>query len=351
MSTLLFMLWLGSIFLGLYSLRALYFVLKNSILKSSISKRITHLRFSSHEVGYLKELLQSGAAPQDEDWNQLKKIAEPWSQVASLCTKDLRDHGAPCVPTLSRFKTAMDDQIETLLEAQSKSASAWGQIWIGAILIPIVSIFLYHTLQGPQEHLQAFCFAIAISGLLVGISMFWTLHHIHRAQFGNISEKNRHWYPHTLALFERISALISIGTPADLAWKKALLELSQHAPDLTHVWGTSIWMVDPHREDAPPQNKKTRPFLALETEIEKFLKASGTEIRRMIQASLMEGRPVLERLHDQQKAFSVEYRLKLSRELAKLPQQCLKPLFLCVAPAVVILFVTAILLTLPVAEL
>lgn len=332
-SSLALTLWFVAFFSGMKAFEGLKKYLRNLLETGRISGLIDQLRKGARQLEYIKELLQSGSAPSEEDWLSLSKIAQPWGRVSYQSLQELRSHGAPCVPTLKRLKMAMEDQVETLLEAQSKSASAWGQVWIGLILVPSVALSMYYLLPGPAQHLEAFLIAVGFSLFLILISMFWLIYMIESSQFGGIEESKKKWFPTILVFFERLSALISVGTPPDIAWKKVLEEIAQSTPDLAQVWGFSIWgSAEVDRNTSGP-------------ELELFLKSTGTETRRMIQAALSDGRPVLERLHDQQKAFLVEYRLKMSRELSQLPQRCLKPLFLCLAPAVLIIFGVSIFLT------
>ncbi|MGZ3707838.1 MAG: hypothetical protein ACXWPM_03265, partial [Bdellovibrionota bacterium] len=63
------------------------------------------------------------------------------------------------------------------------------------------------------------------------------------------------------------------------------------------------------------------------------LAEAGRAIRKAVQVSLMEGRPCAERVESALQALRSEIQAWVDRELALLGTRSLKPLFLCVAPA------------------
>jgi hypothetical protein len=60
---------------------------------------------------------------------------------------------------------------------------------------------------------------------------------------------------------------------------------------------------------------------------------AGTSIRKVIQVSLMEGRPCTERVESALQALRQDISAQIERELSLLATRALKPLFCCVAPA------------------
>jgi hypothetical protein len=70
----------------------------------------------------------------------------------------------------------------------------------------------------------------------------------------------------------------------------------------------------------------------------------GSSLRKAIQVSLMEGRPCTERAEAALLALSQDLKAQVSRELTLLGTRALKPLFFCVAPALMGLLFTGLFL-------
>jgi hypothetical protein len=292
-------------------------------------KKIADLKYNIRIFNALIDWIASGLIPEPEDWKRLQSLSTPWNSIATESLAELRDQGAPVLPTLKRLKLASEEQVDLILESQTKSAQAWTQAILGLILVPIFAAVIYAILPGVQEQAGLF-FAASIVAILFTLgSVVWIAVLVNDASFGSVELKYRTWYGNTIATLERLMAKISTGVPADLAWRFTVETLSKSQPELALRWGLQIWEevpLIPASQDKTITNDRLILVLRL-----------GMDLRRAIQVSLVEGQGCLERLEGIQRAFWVEYRLKMQRDLNLLPNRCLQPLFLGLLPAVFIL--------------
>jgi hypothetical protein len=289
------------------------------------NREIDRLRGAAILVKHLEDMLGSGVVPSESDWRKIDSFPSPWGQVLNSSLKDLRDQGAPVIPTLSRMRKTLQDEVEALLESRMKSAQARAQAWLSLALIPLFAVALYLTLPGVRESGVPFLFVVMISFLLSSFSFLWILSLSDQARFGNVRRAHRSWFVMIQASMERILALISSGRPPDLAWRMALSELYQSDPSLAKLWGAQIW--DPIED---------MEFKSV-SECERLMVGLGVELRRSIQTSLIDGRGCLDRLESIHRACSLELRSKVQHELSLLPNRCLAPLFIFAFPSVILL--------------
>jgi len=151
-----------------------------------------------------------------------------------------------------------------------------------------------------------------------------------QARFGNMARSKRTWLVSVNASLERLMALISTGLPPDLAWKRMFEELAIQDPSLAIEWKAQIW------------DSEVEPKFEMQNDCERMIFSLGNEVRRSIQTSLVEGRGCLDRIESIHRSLLIELKMKISRELNLLPNRCLKPLFICVLPAVFLLLFVGI---------
>ena len=95
---------------------------------------------------------------------------------------------------------------------------------------------------------------------------------------------------------------------------------------LAERWGASVWK---SAEPGPDQRHSSAAMRALEE--------AGASLRKAVQVSLMEGRPCADRVETALACLRQDLRSQVERELGLLGTRALKPLFLCVAPALFML--------------
>jgi hypothetical protein len=137
------------------------------------------------------------------------------------------------------------------------------------------------------------------------------------ARWGGLGIAQRPWVLGAYCAAERFLALLRCGSPADLGWAQACAFLGRGAPALALEWGK--------RESEGP----SRPPGAAQP-----LVRAGEMVRKSVQLSLLEGRPCTDRVESAVQALRQEMKSQVNRELSLLGTRLLKPLFLCVAPAV-----------------
>jgi hypothetical protein len=140
------------------------------------------------------------------------------------------------------------------------------------------------------------------------------------ARWAGIPPNCRGWILSAFCGGERFLALVRSGVPADLAWTRACELMADQAPGLVAEWGSSIWSTPSLASD-----RGRSPLTPL--------REAGASLKKAVQVSLMEGRPCTERVEGVMYALRQELRARVDRELTLIGTRALKPLFLCVAPA------------------
>ncbi len=287
--------------------------------------KIDALRSAAARVKLLQEILESGMIPEEEDWRSIERFPAPWNRIIGSSIRELRSRGNPLLPTLRRFRSALLEQVEWVLEAGVKSAQALSQATLSIALIPGFGMILYHLLPGLKESGHEFFLLVFFSMILASLAYLWILNLADRARFGGLPRERRQWWITIHAVLERVFALISAGEPPDQAWRMAMEELFSADPELARVWGVQIW--DPFVGGGETSG----------SDCERLIAGLGREFRRAIQTSLIEGRGCADRLESIRSAAFQELRSRVQRELSLLPNACLRPLFALVFPAVMFL--------------
>ena len=279
---------------------------------------IAHLRL-------LKESLESGLVPTTEEWKKTTELPKPWGPLFSSALQELRNQGAPILPSLERMIQGMEEENALMLEAKMRSAQAFSQVLLSVLMIPFFAVILRYLLPEIAEKQGVFYTLFCVSMLMGMFAFYWMLQMMEDARYGNIARKRRSWILSSKLFFEQLIAEISGGHPPDVAWSKAMLSMHLRESELLQSWGVQIW--ETH------QSKRSKR----KNEVEEAIVQFGTEIRRSIQQSLIEGMGSLDRLESIHRSFQVDLKMKISRELQVLPNHCLKPLFILVFPSVLLL--------------
>jgi hypothetical protein len=276
----------------------------------------------------LREKLESGWLPSSEEWGSLAELDSPWGGLAVECVGELRENGIPIVPTLRRLEKAMSDQKQAEAEARARSAQAWGQAVVCGAIVPLISMALYFLVPGLSEVGMAWWICTAAALVLDLVAMTWMLQLSEDARWAGLSRERRAWWSASFCFGERLLGALRGGMPGDLAWSKALPQLHRQAATLVPHWGADLW------SDAPAGDAR------LETSARSII-ALGGVLKKAIQASIFEGRGCSDRIESALEALRVELECEVERQMQLLSTRALKPLFLCVAPSVLLLLAIA----------
>ena len=272
----------------------------------------------------LEEALGAGVVPEPERWAALGALPEPWGSLSRQSVEELRRQGGAVLPTLRRLRHLSEHHAADLADARARSAQALAQAGVSLALIPGFSGLLRWLLPGVDGargswwEVTGFAFALAAVGAL------WMVRLAEDARWGGAPRHRRHWILASACAGERFLALLRSGVPGDLAWVQAGAFLVREAPELADAWGASVWKMEGTAEDAGDfRSAGVVPILR-----------AGEAIRRAVQLTLLEGRPCLDRVETTLQALRQELKTQVDRELLLIGTRILKPLFLCVAPAV-----------------
>jgi hypothetical protein len=296
------------------------------------SQTLDDLKFAVAHLRVLKETLESGLVPTRDEWNKTKELAAPWGELFSASLSELRNQGAPVLPTLERMILSIDEERELMLEAKTKSSQAFGQVLISVLLVPFFGLVIYFLLPNLAQFKTIFLSLVCFCLLLGFLAFFWMLQMMEDSRFGQVSRSRRTWILSSKIFFERMIADVSGGHPPDLAWGRAMQFMQTQEPELLQTWGVQIW-------------EKNLSTTSTKNAVENSIMQFGIEIRRCVQQSLVEGRGSLDRLDSIYRNFLFDLKMKISRELQVLPNHCLKPLFILVLPSVMLLLFGSLVLS------
>jgi hypothetical protein len=320
-----------SFFLGLRLLYREFAISLN--LSFGIGRQRDEIQNVYRMLQEIEELLGAGMLPSREHWERLQALPAPWGVLAHDSLQELRSSGGAILPTLRRLKDLAMGQLKALADARARSSQAFAQALVCAMLIPAFAAVLYWLLPGVSDSPWLWGALCAISLLIAGVGALWLLSMAENARWAGLPKSARNWILASQCAGERFLALVRAGTPADLAWTRAIDLLTREAPTLALVWGHSIWKSAP--VNAAANDASSRLFVE-----------TGEALRRSVQVSLMEGRPCSDRIEAALSSLSHEIKARVEAELTLLSTRALKPLFLCVAPGIFILLGAGFLLCL-----
>ncbi len=298
-----------------------------------------------HEI---QETLECGALPSPERWARLHSLPPPWQKLTQSTLLRLRAQGSAVLPTLRRLRSLAERQRATLGRARARAAQAQAQAALSAALAPFLGVTLYGMLPGLSERLGAWTLACAGALLLTGAGALWMQRLAEQARWAGLRASERAWVLAAPAGLERFLAQVRSGTPPDLAWLEMVAELRPEAPALAHAWGSTVWGDEAADANSGFERKPsaTAPETSSRTPTPSQGRAcllrAGREVRRTLQVALMEGRPCTERVEAVLSSLQEDWDSAVEEALSVLPHQVLKPLFLCIAPAIFGLLATAV---------
>ncbi len=322
--------WVLGFLFGLVGFFGLIQMIHEFVQKISVSSEKKAYHQILTLLGSVKDQLISGLLPQDHLWESVKNCKKPWGPLMYESFKGLRGSGSAVLPTLKRFEIFANQELESIDAATTATAQAYAQAFVCSVMIPGLSLYLYMVLPELEENrgiwigisLLAICFGLMATVWIIAISL--------EARWGGLKPSKRCWLLVTFCNIERFLALVKSGTPADIAWSQMLTFSDQFAAGLADAWGYSVWNV----ENVP----------AVSTNIQEVLTRVGLAMKKAIYVSVMEGKPCLERVENIGMSARVEIQSLIQREINKLSTKALKPLFLCGAPGLMILLISAIMI-------
>jgi hypothetical protein len=247
-----------------------------------------------------------------------------WGPLIYQSLTELRSSGGALLPTLRRLRNLADEHQISLMDAKAKASQAMAQALVCSFLVPLFGTVLYFLLPGVSDHPYRWGTACLSSMVVALLGAAWLLHLSSNARWGGLLAQQRCWVLTSQCAGERFLALVRSGTPSDLAWTRACELLISEAPSLAAQWGSSVWS----QSEKIPLSLNASARVLIET---------GGALKKAVQLSLMEGRPCTERVESALLALRQELRAQVDRELQLLGTRALKPLFICVAPSVMML--------------
>jgi hypothetical protein len=319
--------WAGCFFFAILALRAAASAVPRT--KLSVASPARDLRTISdvrNQLHTYQETLESGLVPGDAFLAGIRELPAPWGRLAAECLSELRRQGCAILPTLKRLRGLAQEQLGAIREGRAKAAQALAQALICVGLVPMVGNALYWVLPGIESSRGPWiegCAAAMISG---GLGAAWMLRLATDARWGGLAKSNRGWLLSSQCAGEAFLALLRSGMPVDLAWTRACEMLSREAPGLAGAWGFSLWQ-EPTRVAPSGNNAEEK------SDTGRMIVDFGFSLRRALQASVMEGRPCAERVEAAMAGLARDLRAQVDREMGLLGARAMKPLFACVAPA------------------
>jgi hypothetical protein len=283
---------------------------------------ISHQRRTLQQVSSIfreiEETLMAGLVPDSQRWVLLQELPSPWGVLSWESLRELRACGGSLLPTLKRLRGLSESEDLALADAQARSSQAYAQVLACSVLVPVLGFALYLLLPSIERNLKLWMTACLTAMVLNGMGCIWLFHLAASARWGGLQAPHRSWILISQCAGERFLALVRSGSPPDLAWTKTCEWVSPTSKELILAWGFSLWQ-------SPPENFWGRP--------EQVIVKLGSAIRKAVQVSLMEGRPCTERVETLLYGFQQEMKALIEKELTLLGTRALKPLFVCIAPA------------------
>lgn len=279
----------------------------------------------------IQTTLEVGLVPTEDDWERLSGNEKTWGELIRLGAAELRDQGAPLLPTLRRWRERLAESLELTASIRAKCAQAFAQAVLGFFAVPIMGCALYWLLPSIQGHLLLWFGLCLVCSTWAGVGSAWVLGMAEDCRYGGLQATERPWLWASELAVERFCTLLRCGQPPDLAWLQMHAYLMRTAPGLAAHWGAKLWS-DGVTEASGREG------------LRQSLARAGAVFRRVIQVNVLDGKPCLEPVETAATALARDIRAQIEQNLALLPTRALQPLFLCTAPSAFGLLAAGILL-------
>ncbi len=284
-----------------------------------IAKRsLVALRTRRTEVRRLDELgieiqdvidsLQTGQVPTVEQWSRFQVSAPPWGELLLSIVRLLQSHGASLVPALKRFRDLIVWMRDASLEAQAKTASARMQCWMFVLGAPVLAAVLAFALPSVAQDLGTWTVLSVFGTALCLLGSAWVFRLSERAAWGGLVGEERFALLRLLGSGEKLVAFVRAGHPPDLAWTLSSMESFRTAFS----------------------SKRTFAVSAVEQCFARVMEAVD------------QGKPCSESLELCLGSLRSEFQNQIKRSVDSLATETLKPLFICVMPAILGLIGSAV---------
>mgnify|MGYP007063368072 CR=1 FL=1 len=331
-------LWFLAIILFFYGTINLIRLFFNCLERLSGRKNKLELQNIVDSLQDIKEIIESGLVPPDEKWMRLGSFQEPWGGLIQTTLSELRSQGAPVLPTVDRIKKLAQENIYFILNSQSKTAQALVQSLCCLFMTMLVGGGLYILMPGLEFYLTYWTIACFFSLFISSLGVFWLVSMSETASWGGVHLEYRSWILFSQCSGERLIAYIRSGMTPELAWCKSYSILLKENKRFAQVWGQSVWSEKEHHI-SKQKNK-------IDTTIVFVIKEMVKAFKKSIHLSLMDGSPCIEKIESALEVVAKEIKIQTEKEVSLLSSRALKPLFICVAPALMGLLIFGIYLNL-----
>ena len=87
-------------FFALPNFSPIYLKLRSHFFQN---RTLAALKLSIAHLRLIKESLESGLVPERDDWNRVALLPAPWGELFFALLSELRNQGAPILPSLERM--------------------------------------------------------------------------------------------------------------------------------------------------------------------------------------------------------------------------------------------------------
>ena len=241
-----------------------------------------------------------------------------WNGWIAPLLLQLRSRGAAVVPTLVRLEAGVRQDLRARAQARARLAQAWSQALVCGALIPLLGVFIWLVIPEVAQRSDWQMLSVVPALLALGAAA-WMIRIGAHASRGGLNAREASWPAFALSAGEVLLAWIRAGEAPDTAWSRMVRWLESACPDLLDCWGVVLWSDGAAIADSPTFSARVR--------------ATGSVMRQAIQVSIFEGRPCMERIEQVLEQLVIARDLACLRESELIGTRVLKPLFLCVAPA------------------
>lgn len=319
-------LWILTLGLAAYLFSELASEFQSSFLIFSQKRVCAQLRTISERLRGLEESLQVGVLPDTEHWNRLGELPKPWGSLTYTSVTELRQSGSSVIPTLRRFRELALKQRSAVSDSMAKASQAMGQSLVCTAIVPILSFLLSYLIPELQNSKALWIGVSVVATVLAMAGGIWVLKLSQEAQWARLKPHERGWLLLSQIAIERFLSKLRSGSSADLAWNSMMEMLMDQSKELALLWGISLY------QEPQESNEALNP-LEVSQSARRAVLQLGVSVKKAIQVSVLDGKPCLDRVEESLKVFENDYRACLDRELTMLPSRCLKPIFICLAPA------------------
>ena len=279
-------------------------------------------------LGDLEASLQNGVLPSESDWNKLGDLGE-WGLWVKKNIMDIRERGLEIIPSVNRFKKFFSDQHKMQLNAISKSAQSFVSALLSAFLLPILSATIYFLSPEVSKFTSIWIFLTMVFFIWNFMGVLWIIRITNVARWGGINnQKHQRWIIEVPMFIQKLISSINAGEPLDLAWHSSCKDLSIRQKELAYSWGSELW---------GEGVKNINTYDSHSKEIFQL----GLNLKRTLQASLVEGVSVIDRIDQISSTLGSLTESSIERELNLIQTRSLKPLFLFIAPSCIGLLISA----------